>query len=132
MSFVAPASLGPFSYDSSQQFFSGEIRQGDVLSHCIEDALSHDIQPDFSPQTCWRLQRAFVSEFLRWIPIFDDETCLQHVHIASINGFSDNSASTCLTLLMFAIGAMASDEQLCYEDPSQLPGFQYLARLTRS
>jgi hypothetical protein len=127
MSFLAPASLGPFSYDSSQEFFSGEIGQGDALFHCIEDALINDVQADFSPQACWRLQRAFASEFLRWIPIFDDETCLQHVRIASANRFSDNSASTCLTLLMFAIGAMAGDEQLYHEDPSQLPGFQYLA-----
>lgn len=127
MSFVAPASLGPFSYDSSEQFFTGEVEQGNSLFECIEDALLADLPADFSPQTCWRLQRAFVGGFLRWMPIFDDDVCLEHVETASRCLFSNESASSCLTLFMFAIGAMAGDEHFYEEDPRQLPGFQYLA-----
>jgi hypothetical protein len=127
MSFVAPGSLGPFSYESTQHFFTGEVGQGHKFFKCIEEALDSKIQADFSPQACWRLQRAFVSGFLRWMPIFDDEACLHHVQFASKSQFSDNSASSCLTLLMFAIGAMAGDEHLYRDDPRQLSGFSYVA-----
>lgn len=61
------------------------------------------------------------------MPIFDDETCLQHFQIASNNQFLDGSSSTCMTLFMLAIGSMAIDEHLYSEDPYQLPGFPYLA-----
>ncbi|KAH6680158.1 hypothetical protein B0J14DRAFT_633752 [Halenospora varia] len=127
ISFVAPASLGPFSYDYAEQFFTGEVEQGNALFECIEHFISNGISADFAPQTCWRLQRAFVSGFLRWMPIFDDETCLQHFQIASNNQFLDGSSSTCMTLFMLAIGSMAIDEHLYSEDPYQLPGFPYLA-----
>ena len=128
-SFTAPPSLSQFSFDTSEEFFSGEVDQGNLLYTCIENYLSSgpSICADFSPQTCWRLQRAFVSGFLRWMPIFDDEACFQHVQIASASEFSEKSASSCLTLLMFAIGAMSVDEHLYSEDPYALPGFQYLA-----
>lgn len=127
ISFVAPASLGPFSYDTAQLFFTGEVDQGNSLFECMEDAILIDIPADFSPQTCWRLQRAFVSGFLRWMPIFDDQTCLEHVQTASRSLFSTDSVSSCLTLFMFAIGAMAGDEYFYQENPRELPGFQYLA-----
>ncbi|KAF4627426.1 hypothetical protein G7Y89_g10732 [Cudoniella acicularis] len=127
ISFVAPSSLGPFSYDSSEQFFTGEVEQGNALFECIENFIASDVQADFSPQICWRLQRAFVSGFLRWMPIFGDETCLQHIQIASTSQFSGASPSSCMTLFMFAIGAMAADEHLYTEDLYQLPGFPYLA-----
>jgi hypothetical protein len=127
MSFVAPTSLGPFSYETTREFFTGEVNHGDKLFNCIEEVLQNNVQADFSPQACWRFQRAFVSGFLWWMPIFDNETCLRHVEIASSGSFADNSTSTCLTLLIFAIGAMADDEHLYHEDPRTLPGFAYLA-----
>jgi hypothetical protein len=128
LSFVAPESLGPFSYDSSEQFFTEELNQGDVLINAIENTISQDgIDADFAPQTCWRLQRAFVSGFLRWMPLFDDETCLQHVALSSAVQFSDGSTSSCLSLLVFAIGAMAVCDDLYHEDPGKLPGLQYFA-----
>lgn len=126
MSFTSPASLGPFSYDSSQEFFTDEVEHGNRFYHHIEKALSSDIRPDLSPQKRWRLQRAFVAGFLRWMPIFDDEVCFQHVQNASSAGFADGSLSTCLALLMLAIGEMAADESFYYEEPGQLPGFQYM------
>jgi hypothetical protein len=61
------------------------------------------------------------------MPIFDDEICFQHVQNASSAGFGDASLSTCLTLLMLAIGEMAADDCLYYEEPEQLPGFKYMA-----
>jgi hypothetical protein len=127
MSFASPASLGPFSYDSSEQFFTDEVEHGNRLYNYIEVALRNDIRPDFSAQKCWRLQRSFVAGFLRWMPIFDDEICFQHVQNASSAGFGDTSLSTCLTLLMLAIGEMAADDCLYYEEPHQLPGFEYMA-----
>lgn len=127
LSFVAPDSLGPVSYDSSAVFFIHEVDQGDSLIAFIEDAISRNIQADFLPQTCWKLQRAFVSGFLRWMPLFDDETCLRHVTSSAAVQFSDRSASSCLSLLMLAIGAMATDDNIYHEDPSQLPGIEYLA-----
>ena len=128
LSFVAPESLGPFSYDSSQQFFTEELEHGGFLTQTIENAISQEfIEVDFSPQTCWRLQGAFVSGFLRWMPLFDDETCFQHLTMSSAVQFSDGSISSCLSLLVFAIGAMAVDDNLYHEDPGKLPGIQYFS-----
>lgn len=131
-SFSAPNSLGTsISYDYSESFFTAEVEAGTHLYSSIESFLSSHISipvpADFTPQTCWRLQRAFVSGFLRWMPIFNDETCFQHIQTAQASHFADRSASSCLTLLMFAIGCMSVDNQLYSEDPYRLPGFPYLA-----
>ncbi|RDW63900.1 hypothetical protein BP5796_10402 [Coleophoma crateriformis] len=125
MTFVAPPSLVDFSYDNGSQFYTGEVAQGDILYASIEQALMNHVHADFSPQTCWRLQRAFVGGLLRWMPLIDDETCFQHVQAASVSNYSDKSISSCLALLVFAIGAMAVDGYLYHEDPRQLPGFEY-------
>ncbi|RDW77354.1 hypothetical protein BP6252_05407 [Coleophoma cylindrospora] len=125
MTFLAPPSLVDFSYDNGSQFYTGEVAQGDILYASIEQALMNHVHADFSPQTCWRLQRAFVSGLLRWMPLIDDETCFQHVQAASVSNYSDKSISSCLALLVFAIGAMAVDGHLYHEDPRQLPGFEY-------
>ena len=98
-----------------------------MLFECINEALVNDIQADFSPQTCWRLQHAFVSRFLPWMPIFDEESCIHHIQVASGSNFSDHSHSSCLSLFIFAIGAMSGVEQFYHEDPRELPGFEYLA-----
>lgn len=127
LSFVAPDSLGPFSYDSSEIFFTQEVEQGNSLINFIEYTVVKNIHADFSPQTCWKLQRAFASGFLRWMPLFDDDTCLQHVNLSSATHFSDGSASSCLSLLILALGSMAMDDNFCHGDPSQLPGIEYLA-----
>jgi hypothetical protein len=64
---------------------------------------------------------------LRWMPLFDDDTCLQHVTLSSAVQFSDGTPSSCLSLLVFAIGAMAVDDDLYHEDPGKLPGIQYFS-----
>ncbi|KAG9230348.1 hypothetical protein BJ875DRAFT_488064 [Amylocarpus encephaloides] len=131
ISFSAPPSLGPqFTYDTSIPFFTHEVSSGNDLYAALENYTT-STPPDFSPQTTWRLQRAFVSGLLRWMPIFDDETCFHHVQKASENGFGDGSASACLSLLVFAIGSMSVDEGLYSEDPYLLPGFAYLAAAYR-
>ncbi|PGH20116.1 hypothetical protein AJ80_03684 [Polytolypa hystricis UAMH7299] len=132
LSFVSPASLGPFSYDYANKFFSGEVINGDRLFQSMEECLHMaDFPPDFSQQTCWRLQRAFVDGFLKWLPLFGEETCLHHVRIAAASNFSDTNTSTCLSLFIFALGAMALDDRFYHEDPVQLPGFVYLALAQR-
>lgn len=49
LSFVAPDSIGPFSYDSSEAFFTQEVGQGNSLTSFTEDVVSENIQADFSP-----------------------------------------------------------------------------------
>lgn len=61
------------------------------------------------------------------MPLFDDDTCLQHMTLSSATQFSDSSASSCLSLLILALGSMAMDDNFYHGDPSQLPGIEYLA-----
>lgn len=127
ITFVSPASLGPFSYDSAQTFFKSEMQQGEQLFGCIDALLWTESPITLSKQKWWRLQRAFVNGFLHWMPLFDDETCIAHLQKSSEVSFQDSSASTCLSLLMFAIGAVVEDQTLYQPEPNALPGFEYLS-----
>jgi hypothetical protein len=90
--------------------------------------LEPDIPLDMSRPHLWKLQRAFADEFLRWLPLIDHETASMHLNSAQIAKHSSSTNSTCLVLLMYAIGSIAADSSVYTNSPRDLPGFSCFTR----
>lgn len=126
LTFNPPPLLQSFYYDDSQTFFTGELDHGDGLLKHLHSPLNQVPSADLSSRNCWKLQQSFIGNFLRWVPIFDDETCLRHIQQARDCGYSEKSSDVCLTLLMYAIGAISSNERFYHGDTCSLPGYPYI------
>jgi hypothetical protein len=126
LTFNAPPAAGPFAYDSSQQFFKQEIDRAHELFYAVENASIPLLHVDLSPQRCARLQRVFIDSFLRWMPLFDDDTCFRHTQIAALEEYSGTSPSVGLSLIMYAIGATAEDQVVQHKELSDSAGYPYM------
>ena len=76
----------------------------------------------------WRLQQSFVENVLKWLPLFDHETALNHLQAAQISKYEVDSPSLCLVFLINAIGSLALDNSLYTGSLQDLPGFSYYVR----
>jgi hypothetical protein len=128
LTFCAPSPLESFSYDDAQIFFGREVDQGDDSFNHLDNPLKPTFDLDLSRRTCWRLQRSFIRNFLRWIPIFDDETCLNHIQTAASCDHDEKSPDVCITLLMYAIGAVSENDEFYHRDLNSLPGYAYILK----
>jgi hypothetical protein len=126
LTFNAPPAAGPFAYDNSQEFFRQEIERAHELFYDVENVSIPELHVDLSPQRCSRLQRVFIDSFLRWIPLFDDNTCFRHTQIAALEEYSGTSPSVGLSLIMYAIGATAEDQVVHHKELSDSAGYPYM------
>ncbi|ORY19674.1 hypothetical protein BCR34DRAFT_595142 [Clohesyomyces aquaticus] len=124
LTFRAPSYILVESWDYTAEFYDDEILAGETLADQLDLLLSRPL--DLSKRTTRRLQQTFVENFLRWTPIFDQSVCISCVDEAAAGGFQFSDPSTCLTMLLFALGAI-SEERI--EGPEQqMPGLGYFAR----
>ncbi|KAF2109762.1 hypothetical protein BDV96DRAFT_234120 [Lophiotrema nucula] len=124
LTFRAPPYIHVESWDYTADFYDDEILAGEELCDQFDILLMQSL--DLSKRTTRRLQQSFVENFLRWTPIFDQKTCIQAVDQAAAEDYLISNPSTCLTMLLFALGAVSEDRS---ESPdNQTPGLDYFAR----
>jgi hypothetical protein len=122
--FRAPPYICVESWDYTALFYDDELMAGDQLCDRMDTLLLQPI--DLSRHTVRRLQQSFVENFLRWTPIFDQQTCIQAVEQAMADGFSKSDASTCLVFFLLALGAVSEERNENLEE--QTPGLDYFSR----
>ncbi|KAH7381563.1 hypothetical protein BKA66DRAFT_119358 [Pyrenochaeta sp. MPI-SDFR-AT-0127] len=125
--FRAPPYIHVESWDYTADFYDDEILAGEQLADQCDEIMQQPI--DLSRRMCRRLQQSFVENFLRWTPIFDQQTCVSALEQAETGGFAYSNAPTCLAFMILALGAISEDRN---ESPNNLtPGLEYFARGTQ-
>ncbi|OAG06909.1 uncharacterized protein CC84DRAFT_1215926 [Paraphaeosphaeria sporulosa] len=124
LTFRAPPYIPVESWDFTKEFYDDEILAGESLSDQLVTLLDQPV--DLARRTTRRLQQSFVENFLRWTPIFDQQTCVSAVELATSHSFVESSPSTCLTFFLLAMGAITEDKGDYAK--SMLPGLDYFAR----
>jgi hypothetical protein len=115
------------SWDYTALFYDDELMAGEQLCDRMDTLLLQPI--DLSRRTVRRLQQSFVENFLRWTPIFDQQTCIQAIEQTMADDSKDSNASTCLACFLLALGAISEERN---ENPQeQTPGLDYFARGNR-
>jgi hypothetical protein len=122
ITFSCPPLFGRFSYDSSTDFFAGAVNGAhhafppgsQTPDSCL---VSLD---DSSPQLIWRVQQQFADGFLRWFPLFDEDTCLRYVSSDVIEG-----SLACMRQCIFAIGIASGDQVSYSKDAAHIPGLAF-------
>ncbi|KAJ4358192.1 uncharacterized protein N0V89_002771 [Didymosphaeria variabile] len=127
LTFRAPPYMHVESWDFTRDFYDDEILAGEHLSEQLDAMLDQPV--DLSRRTTRQLQQSFVENFLRWTPIFDQQTCVNAVEQAISDSFVGSSPSTCLALFLLAVGAVTEDKGKTAKDT--LPGLDYLARCSQ-
>ena len=118
------AERSEWSWNVSEHFFDAQLDDAAEL-HEQAKMLFSDL--DFSELQIWNLQQSFMQNVLRWYPICDTETLMQHLQFAGSIGYLSRSASSCFALLVFSIGAVSSGPTLYSRSAGDIPGFQYFA-----
>ncbi|KAF1841370.1 uncharacterized protein K460DRAFT_408837 [Cucurbitaria berberidis CBS 394.84] len=122
--FRAPSYIHVESWDYTAEFYDNEILAGEQLADQCDESVNHPI--DLSRRMCRRLQQSFVQNFLRWTPIFDQQTCISALEQAETSRFAYSTAPVCLVYMILALGAISDDLN---ESPNNLtPGLDYFAR----
>jgi len=117
------------SWDDTEGFYDNELALGELLFDQTQ-SLSGQLL-DTSQPVCWRLQQSFIRNFLRWIPIFDIQTCIEHVKAAKSQNFAGSDLSSCMTMFVLAVGAISDDRGDTINDQYMAtfpPGMDYFAR----
>lgn len=114
-----------WSWDCSERFFSDQMKQILDVRNLTNNASSN---LDLSDMTLWKLQQHFEEHVLKWCPVCDSNVIMQHIQYARSIDFQDASAASCLSLLVFANGALAADSSLYSTSVKSIPGFGYYAR----
>lgn len=122
LTFCCPPFINSESWDDTELFYDDEIAAGEMLYCQCQAFLT--VTPNIQKAATRHLQQSFVLNFLRWIPIFDLKTCTDHVAQAFANDFSPGPSS-CLTLLLFAIGSISEDRN--QSAGNDLPGLDFFA-----
>jgi hypothetical protein len=122
--FCAPSYIHVESWDYTASFYDDEILAGEELCDQMDELMIQQI--DLSRRTIRRLQQSFVQNFLRWTPIFDQQTCVQVVDQATAENFGNSNPPTCLAFFLFALGAISEERNENLE--LQKPGLGYFAR----
>lgn len=114
-----------WSYDCTKDFFRHQMTVEEDLCSATK-ACTHRI--DLERPHVWRLQRSFVENVLKWLPLFDHATATRYLQNVELNNLDEDNENTCLVLLMYANGALAADSCLYTTSPLDLAGFTYYAR----
>ena len=122
--FRAPPYIHVESWDYSADFYDDELLAGEQLADQCDEIVHRPV--DLSRRMCRRLMQSFVENFLRWTPIFDQQTCVHALEQAEVGGFAYSDAPTCLAFMILGLGAISEDRN---ESPNNLtPGLEYFAR----
>lgn len=124
LTFRAPPYIHVESWDFTREFYDDELLAGEHLSDQLHVLLDQPI--DLSRRSTRRLQQSFVENFLRWSPIFDQQTCVNALEQATLLNFTGFTPSVCLTFFLLAVGAITEDKGQDHDN--SLPGLDYLAR----
>lgn len=109
--------LNYIEYDNREDYIQTEINQGALLY-----SVSDNLGSERTPKACWRLQRLFTKNVLPWIPLFDEEYCVQKVNDASSSDFRTDDTGVALVLFIFALGEMSSEEDNTSDLPLEFAG----------
>ena len=124
LSFQSPNFFEAESWNDVELIYEEELSAGAKLADQIQVHNFSDL--DISKQTIRQLQQSFVEHFLRWIPIFDLDVCVEYFNSAAVQSFAGRDLSTALTMAMLAIGEI-SDDKLDVR-VNHYPGLNYFAR----
>lgn len=127
ISFISPPYIHTNSWDDSAEFYREQIDCGHELHQETERLL--EVIPDTSQRTIRRLQQSFVENFLGWIPIFEPATMVAAVTRACQHDFPPDETSTCLTMFIFALGAVTLDA--AWHTAAIPAGLDYYAHASR-
>ncbi|PGH26765.1 hypothetical protein AJ80_01529 [Polytolypa hystricis UAMH7299] len=125
LTFSCTPTLNAPSWDDTEAFYDDELEAGEHLARAKELALTR--YPDLSRNTTRYLQQGFVENFLRWLPIWDIQDCLAYVERARDCDFHPSEPSSCVAMLLFAIGAISQAGATVSPD-QDIPGIAYFAR----
>jgi hypothetical protein len=112
------------SWDDTESFYDDELASGEELFRRTQPSQFQDL--DLSKKTTLYLQQSFVENYLRWLPICDLQDCVQHVNQAYACNFDPSNPSSCFSMLLFAIGAVADGST--GSSHQSMPGIDYYAR----
>lgn len=83
---------------------------------------------DLTRPRLWGLERSFSENALKLLGLLHPRAVTKYLHEAESTGYAEHSLSSCLALLIFAVGAAAMDSAVYVESSRQLPGFVYYSR----
>ncbi|KAF2096620.1 hypothetical protein NA57DRAFT_58523 [Rhizodiscina lignyota] len=129
ISFHSPYYISYESWDDTSWFYNEELTAEEHLNDVMESYMSQPVHP--SARTAWHLQQAFVLNFLHWHPVLDVDVFVEHCKAAQASDYNNDDASTCLTMLAFAIAEMSDAQNSSPPlDPSidQYLGLHYFRR----
>lgn len=114
-----------WSYDCTKDFFRHQMT---VEEDICSAAKISSLQIDLEKPHVWRLQRSFVENVLKWLPLFDHATATRYLQRVEMDAQEEDDECVCLVLLMYANGALAADSHLYTTSPLDLAGFTYYTR----
>lgn len=127
LSFTCPPYINFHSWDDSTNFYDDEMAAEEHLFALGESYRDQCL--DTSLRTVWQLQQNFVLNFLQWMPLLEVNGLVQHVNLAQADRFSLSNPSSCFSMFVFAIGAIAGDKGFFSGDShhhvQEYPGLQY-------
>lgn len=118
-----------WSYDCTKDFFRHQMM---VEKDICEASRGGTYQLDLAKPHLWRLQRSFVENVLKWLPLFDHEIATRYLQDVRFGQPEDDDGPACLVLLMYANGALGADSTLYCASPPSLAGFAYYVRAMKA
>jgi hypothetical protein len=123
--FYCPPFLSSWdSWDDTEAFYDDQLVAGEDLFRQTRASQSRNV--DLSRKTTFYLQQSFVENYLRWLPICDLQDCVRHINQAYACNFDPSNPSSCFSMLVFAVGAVANGSNEIQHP--YIPGIDYLAR----
>jgi hypothetical protein len=129
LSFTSPYYVDFESWDDSSWFYDEELGAEERMSAAMDALDGQSVHP--SARTAWHLQQAFVLKLLHWAPVVDTDGFVEHSRAAQASGYASDDASTCLTMLAFAIAEIldsSNTSPTTYSDPETYIGLHYFRR----
>lgn len=127
LSFTCPSYINFASWDDSATFYDDEMDAEERMFAMGENYRDQFL--DTSMRTVRQLQQNFVLNFLSWMPLLELNDLVQHVNLAQADHFSLSNPSSCLSMFVFAIGAIAGDRGSFssghHNHIDEYPGLQY-------
>lgn len=114
-----------FSYNVTSSFYRDQIETEIEMIQAMQGPL---LDMDLSQTNIWGLQRSFADNILKWLPILSPNSATEILAQAEALGYQDPAMSTSISLLLFAVGAIAADPTAYIESSSSLPGFSFYCR----
>jgi hypothetical protein len=125
LTFYCPPFLSAWdSWDDTEAFYDEQLASGEDFFRQTRVAQSQNL--DLSKKTTLYLQQNFVENYLRWLPICDLQDCIQHVNQAYACNFDPSNPSSCFSMLLFAVGAVADGSNEIQQ--RNIRGIDYFAR----